>query len=156
MTRGHARRSANAALRRKKKHAYASSWTLSTARALEGVHALVPWRGSTGAAVDEGATVDARGWCGWPWGGPPTRHLDADGAPLGHSCTEPRAFPPRFGFEPPKSTPAVYSGATFSPPFGHGTPPERPCVDPDSHAGSNRAAVPPKAGPQVGVQCNDH
>ena len=46
-------------------------------------------------------------------GGPPTRHLDADGAPLGHSCTEPRAFPPRVGFEPPKSTPAVYSGASY-------------------------------------------
>ena len=29
------------------------------------------------------------------------------------------------------------------PPFGHGTPPERPYVDPDSRAGSNRVAVPP-------------
>ena len=45
---------------------------------------------------------------------------------------------------------------TFRTLFGHGTPPERPCVDPDSRAGSNRVAVPPKTGPQVGVQCSGH
>ena len=68
MARGTPAASPTQPARRKKKHAYTSSWTLSTARAPEGYTPSLPCRGSTGAAVDEGAAVGARGRCGWPWG----------------------------------------------------------------------------------------